>query len=155
MGDFGSILEKWESTGKKSGQQPDDASSFAAQIDRYPVVDKDVEPASAGPRRKSPDRLPVDDTIDLHGHTVPEALHATDAFITAALAAGHRKVLVIHGKGQNGQGVLRREVRAFLERHSRTGAMGYPKGADGGRGALWVVLRYEDEKVNEPIARGR
>jgi DNA-nicking Smr family endonuclease len=49
--------------------------------------------------------------------------------------------MIIHGKGRNGEGVLKREVRAYLERHRKTGAMGYAKGPDGGRGALWVMLR--------------
>lgn len=158
MADFGRIFEQWESMqgDRRSGtrrqpsdSEPDESAAMRAwmedQLDRYPVVDKDVEDVGYGgaepgvPSR--PDRLPVDDTIDLHGHTLADALVETEQFVEASLERGFRKVMIIHGKGRNGEGVLKREVRAYLERHRKTGAMGYAKGPDGGRGALWVMLR--------------
>lgn len=124
---FEEIFRQWES------QYPAD-----------PAAKGDGEPASSRGREPvSPRALPIDDEIDLHGMTAEEARAATGRFIEASLAAGHRKVLVVHGKGlhsQNG-GVLKAEVRRFLERHPDTGAMGTPKRHDGGSGALWVVLR--------------
>ena len=127
----------------RSPGREDAASWFAQQLDRYPVSDKDseAEPHDPGPQRDRPDRVPVDETIDLHGCTLEEALTITEQFLSSCLARGLRKVVIIHGKGHNGEGVLRREVRAYLERHESTGAMGYAKGPDGGRGALWVMLR--------------
>jgi len=158
MGDFGKILDEWESLREGSrggdrrsgrseapgpdGGDPDRAEWFARQIDRYPVVDKDslTDEQNADDRVRV-DRLAPQDSIDLHGLTVDDALAATGRFISAGVARGLRKVVVIHGKGRNGEGVLKRQIRAYLERHPDTGAMGYSRGQDGGRGALWVVLR--------------
>jgi DNA-nicking Smr family endonuclease len=160
MADFGRIFEQWESmrgapnrrTGKKqpreTAPEPDEAAAMRAwmdeQLDRYPVVDKDAGSGgddSPGDGGVHPERLPIDDTIDLHGFTLAEALVETERFVEESLASGYRKVLVIHGKGRDGEGVLKREIRAYLERHRYTGAMDYARGPDGGRGALWVVLR--------------
>ena len=140
MSDFGKILDQWDSSSTR--KQKKQTIDLAAEIDKYPVHDKDAEPEASDDRHESPERVRVDDSIDLHGYTVSEAIAATDAFLSASLASGHRKVLVIHGKGRDGDGVLRKEIRAYLERHERTGAMGHPKGELGGRGALWVMLRY-------------
>ena len=156
MGDFGRILDEWESMRRgrrRNGGAPqgnDERSRahrewFERQLSRYPVVDKDAGHEARGDDAGSaPEQLPVEDTIDLHGLTVQEALAATERFIAQAARRGLRKVLVIHGKGRNGDGVLRREVRAYLERDPRAGAMGYAPGNQGGRGALWVVVRRKE-----------
>ena len=158
MGDFGRILEEWESirngpdragsdASRLSGSQPGapegDDSWFEEHLDRYPIIDKDqyADDSPLAKRRERPENLPVDDTLDLHGYTVSEAIAATESFLTSCLARGLRKIVVIHGKGRDGEGALRREVRAYLEHHASTGALGYARGPDGGRGALWVVLR--------------
>lgn len=156
MGDFGKILDEWEAAGSgarkpaaegRSNRSPTGGETpdrwFEQQFDRYPVVDKDAEsePEPSPDELTRPEKLPVQDSIDLHGHTVAEAIAATEAFLSASVARGLRKVVVIHGKGRDGDGVLKREVRAYLERHRNAGAMGYARGPDGGRGALWVILR--------------
>ncbi|MFP4113567.1 MAG: Smr/MutS family protein [Spirochaetales bacterium] len=148
MSDFGKIYEQWEQMQRAERTDPERATierpSFERALDRYPIVDKDGQGEAPGDDRRhapSPDRLPIEDRIDLHGLTVEEALAATRSFLNDCAGRGLRKVLVIHGKGRNGEGVLRREVRAYLERDPRTGAMGYAGGPEGGRGALWVVLR--------------
>lgn len=138
---FEDILRQWEERNRRRRAQ---LESLIEQYPPHPTAKGEEGPA-AGSRRQpvSPRALPIDDEIDLHGMTVEEALAATERFIEASLAAGHRKVLVVHGKGlhsQNG-GVLKTEVRRFLEKHPSTGAMGTPKQRDGGSGALWVVLR--------------
>lgn len=135
MDDFGRILDEWES-GRRT--------RFEQELERYPVVDKDARSSdghdSVQPSVR-PERLPVDDSIDLHGRTVEEAIVATEQFLGSSVTKGLKKVVVIHGKGRDGQGILKREIRAYLERHPSTGAMGYTRGPEGGRGALWVVLR--------------
>ncbi len=157
MGDFGRILEEWESMRRGSQQQgvdgsrlprpcptdqPDRASWLERAIEQYPVVDKDADDESASAQPLRPEQVPVDDSLDLHGYTRDEALTATGQFIAASAARGLRKVMVIHGKGRNGEGVLKREVRQYLERHPLVGRMGYARGPDGGRGALWALLRH-------------
>ncbi len=120
----------------------EDTAWLERAIDRYPVVDKDAGEEPEPGETVRPEDLPVDDSLDLHGYTLAEALTATEQFVSASLARGLRKVMVIHGKGRNGEGVLRREVRRYLERHPSVGRMGYARGPDGGRGALWSLLRY-------------
>ena len=51
-------------------------------------------------------------TIDLHGKTALEAIEALDAFIDAALLAGHPEVRVIHGRGS---GTLKAAVLARVK----------------------------------------
>ncbi|MFW5743307.1 MAG: Smr/MutS family protein [Spirochaetota bacterium] len=161
MADFGRIFEQWESMqrdrryGRRRGStdaEPDESSAMRGwmeeQLQRYPIVDKDAQGVDEGENGAGtplrPEQLPVEDTIDLHGFTLAEALVETEQFVEASLAGGLRKIMIIHGKGRDGEGVLKREVRAYLERHRRIGAMGYAKGPDGGRGALWVLLRTGD-----------
>ena len=162
MSDFGKILDDWEST-RRSGSRaarPEvrseterNAEYLRSWLERHPPVDKDAGQAATAARTERPEALPVDGVIDLHGYRLAEALAATGQFLDSSVRAGHRKVMVVHGKGENGQGVLRREIRAYLERHPATGAMGYARGRDGGRGALWVVLRSGARTAS--TARGR
>ena len=129
MVDFGDILHAWEQS--PAGQKQQHTRS------RDEGGDGQSEPRH-GP---SPRRLPIDATLDLHGHTREAALAAVEQFVSDGLQARHRKLLVVHGKGESSGGILRTEVRRFLERHDRVGAMGYADGPNGGRGALWFVLR--------------
>jgi len=110
-------------------------------LELYPPVDKDQEAPAKPDYRKNPKKLPIEATIDLHGFRVPEALDQTRRFINESVKAGFKKVLVIHGKGKDGNGVLKREVRGLLEADRCVGAMGHPPANDGGSGALWVILR--------------
>lgn len=151
--DFGQILDQWE---QGSGSGSDAATSDLDRwIDSYPPEDKDAALASERrTRRKRPDKMKVDDSLDLHGYHLEEARRVTAEFIDRSVQNGFQKVLIIHGKGENGDGVLRREIRADLERNPLTGTMGYNRGADGGRGALWVILR-QGTRESESIVPGR
>lgn len=167
MNDFGEILEQWENggsgTGRRGRGEPatpgetadrgDRAASMADWLDRYPPDRRDEPSSETEPERgrphMRPERVRIDDTLDLHGFRLDEALAATGAFVERSVAAGYRKILIIHGKGANGQGVLRQQVRAYLEHHPMTGAMGYGRGAEGGRGALWVMLRESRARYSE------
>lgn len=147
---FEEILRQWEEQdkGKKGERARRRREQLESLLDQYPPdpTEKEAEDTDdrAGAPKPHPRSLPVDDEIDLHGMTVEEALSATQRFIEASRAAGHRKILVVHGKGlhSEGGGVLKQAVRRFLEKHPETGAMGVPKQRDGGSGALWVVLRH-------------
>jgi DNA-nicking Smr family endonuclease len=146
---FEDILRQWEEQrrGERETTSRRRREQLESLIEQYPPDPSAKGEQAQGEGRRppvNPRSLPIDEEIDLHGMTVEEALAATERFIEASLAAGHRKVLVVHGKGlhsQNG-GVLKSEVRRFLEKHPSTGAMGTPKQRDGGSGALWVVLRH-------------
>lgn len=123
---FGDILEAWEqSSGSHKIPTPRDDDIVDAE-QRVPVA---------------PRRLPIEATLDLHGYRLEEAISAVEHFIADGLSAGYRKLLIIHGKGESSGAVLRKEVRRFLERHPRVGTTGDADGQNGGRGAVWLMLR--------------
>lgn len=147
MEDFGKILDQWD---HRKGPRTEDSGSMTDWLDRYPPEDKDeASPRTLSSPQRNPEKMKVEDTLDLHGYRLEEAIDATDRFVENSVASGFRKVMVVHGKGDNGQGLLRREIRAHLERHPLTGRMGYGRGAEGGRGALWVILRERKEPGSE------
>ncbi len=85
--------------------------------------------------------------IDLHNMTQSEAHAALDGFLAGAQAAGKRCVLVITGKGyrtEGAVGVLRTNVPHWLNlpgNRARILAFSHAAPADGGEGALYVLLR--------------
>lgn len=88
--------------------------------------------------------LPLEGRLDLHGMTQTEAQPALQKFIRAAVAQEKRTVLIITGKGQRFEGVLRHMVPQWLEepalsRYIIAITPAAPK--DGGNGALYVRLR--------------
>src|SRR5262249_36720651 len=87
------------------------------------------------------------DHLDLHGKTVATARTAVEAFMTSAIRAGHRCVLIVHGRGLNSKDqtpVLKERLKVWLA-HTRLAshvlAFATARPADGGAGALYVLLR--------------
>jgi DNA-nicking Smr family endonuclease len=81
--------------------------------------------------------------IDLHGLTVAEAKQALRAFLVSCLEHGVHCVRVIHGKGLrsgNRGPVLKSAVNAVLRRTGAVLAFVSARQADGGTGALYVLL---------------
>lgn len=88
-------------------------------------------------------RIAVEEEIDLHGLSVPEAKTYLHEFIVAAQARGLRCVRVIHGKGKrSGQRgpVLKGKVDRWLRRWSEVLAFCSARHHDGGTGAVYVLL---------------
>ena len=82
--------------------------------------------------------------LDLHGATRQSARTLTLAFMEKASAAGIRCVRIIHGKGLGSprrEPVLRGLVRKLLARDARVMAFCEAPAAQGGAGALLVLLR--------------
>ena len=84
--------------------------------------------------------------IDLHGMNVEQAQEAFELFLTNAINAGKRAVLIIHGRGLSSpkEPVLKNKVREWLNQSywlkriiAYTSAQSY----DGGAGATYVLLR--------------
>ena len=95
-------------------------------------------------RRLVQGQQPIEARLDLHGLTAAQAERKLSGFIANAEAGGCRCVLVITGKGANGNGVLRRLVPLWLKTpplSSRVLAISTARQADGGEGALYVMLR--------------
>jgi len=85
----------------------------------------------------------VEREIDLHGLTVAEAKHALRQFLIEALERRVRCVRIVHGKGlRSGHRgpVLKAAVSAVLRRTGAVLAYVSARPADGGTGALYVLL---------------
>jgi len=81
--------------------------------------------------------------LDLHGLRSDEAREALGAFIREARQHGIRCVRVVHGKGLGSPGkapVLKSKVQGWLVQKTEVLAFVQAKPADGGAGALVVLL---------------
>lgn len=95
-------------------------------------------------RRFERGELPIDSAIDLHGLTQARAHEALDAFVGKAVKAGARVLIVVTGKGKQGEGVLRRQVPEWLKlgpHASRILRLASARVQHGGEGAYYVLLR--------------
>ncbi|HYC41790.1 MAG TPA: Smr/MutS family protein [Noviherbaspirillum sp.] len=82
--------------------------------------------------------------LDLHGMRREEAREALAEFLRDAVKRGVRCVRVIHGKGLgsvNKEPVLKSKVRSWLVQKEEVIAFCQARAADGGAGALVVLLK--------------
>ncbi len=96
-------------------------------------------------------QMQIEARLDLHGHHQDEAHRALNGFISGAANAGKRCVLVITGKGlkmdgsnERQIGILREMVPRWLNEEpnrSRILSFNHATPADGGTGALYVLLK--------------
>ena len=87
--------------------------------------------------------------VDLHGHRVDEAREALVEFLRDAIKRGLRCVRVVHGKGLGSPGkmpILKGKVRGWLAQRDEVIAFCQARGADGGTGAVMVLLRPSSPK---------
>lgn len=111
----------------------DDTLSF-----RRPDIGPDVL------RRLRRGQWSVQGEVDLHGLTRDDAREALAGFLRAAVQRGWRCVRVVHGKGHGSPGktpVLKGKVRGWLVQKSEVVAFTQARAAQGGAGALIVLLR--------------
>lgn len=81
--------------------------------------------------------------LDLHGLRRDEARMALGEFLQQCQLRGRRCVRVVHGKGHGspgGEGILRVKVRRWLVQHDSVLAFVQARAAEGGAGALIVLL---------------
>ncbi len=86
----------------------------------------------------------VQDHLDLHGLTSPEARVLTAAFLAHCVRNGLRCVRIVHGKGlgsPNREPVLKKKVSGWLAQRDEVLAYCQAPQADGGGGAVLVLLR--------------
>ena len=121
---------------------------FAPAAHKTPVR----PPASAPPeiiepgrkRRLTRERDPIDLRLDLHGLDQDRARLVLHSFLVRAQAEGVRAVLVITGKGYQGDGILKRRTPEWLaEPPLRSVVAGVSEAhrRHGGEGALYVALK--------------
>lgn len=82
--------------------------------------------------------------LDLHGYDQDRARAVLEAFLTRAWDEGYRAVLVITGKGVQGDGILRRRTPEWLAApHLAKIVAGISEAhrRHGGEGALYVALK--------------
>ena len=82
--------------------------------------------------------------LDLHGMRTDEAREALAEFLRLATRRGLRCVRVIHGKGLgsvNKEPVLKKKVRNWLVQKDEVLAFCQARAADGGAGAVMVLLK--------------
>jgi DNA-nicking Smr family endonuclease len=159
---FGDILDQWDKqdrpagTGKKpaaagtaagTGQGPEKPDPLNRWLRENGVPDKDRDsqtaPESPAQRRRRLHAKAPDAVLDLHGLSRDEAWLALEDFFRAGIQRGLEKVRIIHGKGNhsNGEAVLSRTVREFIERCPSAGESGSGDAAAGGSGVTWVLLK--------------
>jgi DNA-nicking Smr family endonuclease len=87
--------------------------------------------------------------LDLHGLTAAAARPAVERFLVDSLRAGHRCVLVVHGRGHNSKDrtpVLKEKLVSWLARSALSRmvlAFTTARPHDGGAGAMYVLLRRD------------
>ncbi len=85
----------------------------------------------------------IEAEFDLHGLTVAEARVAVNSLLREAQLEGFRCVRIIHGKGHGSAGripVLKGALNSWLRRTQTVLAFCSARPADGGTGAVYVLL---------------
>lgn len=96
----------------------------------------------------------IQDEIDLHGCRTDEAREQLGDFIREAIKRGLRCVRVIHGKGLGSkarQPILKRKVKVWLAQREDVIAFCQARPAEGGSGALVVLLRPKARKTRNAL----
>ncbi len=91
----------------------------------------------------------INDQLDLHGFTRDEARWELGAFLNTCSKRGFRCVQVIHGKGlnsKNNEPILKTMVWNWLTQHNYVLAFCQANVADGGSGAVLVLLKTSMSK---------
>ena len=95
-------------------------------------------------RNLSKGNVNIDDKLDLHGYRELEANNLLEEFINNSFENGKRLLLVITGKGQKGEGVIKKNIINWLNAkniRNKILAVNHASNKHGGSGALYILLR--------------
>lgn len=101
-----------------------------------------VQPSTLKKLRQG--KLPIDNSIDLHGMTVAEARGYLLEFLAECEVDGSRVILIVHGKGYSSPGakpVIKPMVNRWLRAVDQVLAFHSALAKDGGNGAVYVLLK--------------
>lgn len=129
---FANIYEQWTKT-------HDESSAIDKRYKKTASTDKVSKDFINEIRR-----MKAQDTLDLHSYTLEEAIVMTRNFLSSSKQNGLRKVLIITGKGihsAGGESVLRPTIVNIVNAHPAVREVNTPKAAEGGSGALIVILK--------------
>ncbi len=101
-------------------------------------------------RRMQRGQAPIEGKLDLHGLSQEQAHKKLIAFIFRAVQQNLRHLLIITGKGRDGNGILRHKVPEWLKDAplcQHLNAISYAQPKDGGKGALYIRLRRQREVI--------
>lgn len=122
-----------------------DTSGWDADIDTGDLISF-IRPGLPGDilRKLKRGHWSVQATLDLHGHTLNAARDALAQFLAQARHGSARCVRIVHGKGfrsAHGIPLIRNKVRFSLAQREEVLAFCDAPAADGGAGAVVVLLR--------------
>jgi DNA-nicking Smr family endonuclease len=86
----------------------------------------------------------IEATLDLHGMRQAEAFEALNDFVARQIKKGHRRLLIITGRGRDGAGVLRANLAGWLAASNHAAYIIALRPAalkHGGSGASYILLR--------------
>lgn len=90
-------------------------------------------------------QLPITAVLDLHGMTIPRAHTALELFMADVRRhPGQCCVQIIHGKGHGSKdrvSVIKQQLQLWLQRNNTVLAYSTCRPADGGTGAMYVLLK--------------
>ena len=126
------------------------ASSLSDEVDVSTLLDTDAELSfrrdgvgTDVPARLRRGQWTIQRQLDLHGLRRDAARDALSAFVRQAERDGLRCVRIVHGKGNGSPGrepVLKDKVKRWLVQKDQVIAFTQASAADGGHGALLVLL---------------
>lgn len=86
----------------------------------------------------------IEATLDLHEHTIDQAIVATDQFLKRCYQNGYKNVCIIHGKGlysSDNKPIIKNLLNSYLRQHPLVLAFHSTKNKHGGTGALYVIIK--------------
>ena len=86
----------------------------------------------------------IENKLDLHGFNQEDAKNLLEDFINQSIENGKRLILIITGKGKEGEGVIKNNIISWLNNESLRNkilAVNHASKKHGGSGAIYILLR--------------